>query len=71
MAAQTRLIRLTWENNVSFKAETKLDDGDWILLLEMDENNHLAGVWDNEITGVVTKFLNLKMAEIGNDMKAS
>lgn len=70
MAAQTRLIRLTWENNVSFKAETKLDDGDWILLLEMDENNHLAGVWDNEITGVVTKFLNLKMAEIGNDMKA-
>jgi len=71
MAAQTRLIRLTWENNVSFKAETKLDDGDWILLLEMDENNHLASVWDNEITGVVTKFLNLKMAEIGNDMKAS
>ena len=70
MAAQTRLIRLTWENNVSFKAETKLDDGDWILLLEMDENNHLAGVWDNEITGVVTKFLDLKMAEIGNDMKA-
>ena len=70
MAAQTRLIRLTWENNVSFKAETKLDDGDWILLLEMDENNHLASVWDNEITGVVTKFLNLKMAEIGNDMKA-
>ena len=70
MAAQTRLIRLTWENNVSFKAETKLDDGDWILLLEMDENNHLAGVWDNEITGVVTNFLDLKMAEIGNDMKA-
>jgi len=70
MAAQTRLIRLTWENNVSFKAETKLDDGDWILLLEMDENNHLASVWNNEITGVVTKFLDLKMAEIGNDMKA-
>ena len=70
MAAKTRLLKLQWENNVSFKAETKLDDGGWILVLEIDENNHLANVWDNEITGVVTKFLASKLAEIGIEMKA-
>jgi len=71
MASQTRLIRLQWENNVSFKCDTKLDDGEWVLVLEIDENNHLSNVWDSEITSIVTKFLTNKLAEIGNDMKAA
>ena len=71
MARQTRLIRLQWENNVSFKCDTKLDDGEWVLVLEIDENNHLSNVWDSEITSIVTKFLTNKLAEIGNDMKAA
>ena len=71
MASQTRLIRLQWENNVSFKCDTKLGDGDWVLVLEIDENNHLSNVWDSEITSIVTKFLTNKLAEIGNDMKAA
>ena len=71
MASQTRLIRLQWENNVSFKCDTKLDDGEWVLVLEIDENNHLSNVWDSEITSIVTKFLTSKLAEIGNEMKAA
>ena len=71
MASQTRLIRLQWKNNVSFKCDTKLDDGEWVLVLEIDENNHLSNVWDSEITSIVTKFLTNKLAEIGNDMKAA
>ena len=70
MAEQIRLIRLTWENNVSFKCDSKLDDGEWVLVIEIDENNHLKSVWDNEITGIITSYLGNRLSEIGNEMKA-
>ena len=70
MAVSTRIIRLQWENNKEFKADTKLGDGDWITIIEMTENNHMSAVWDDHVTGIVTKFMASKMAEIGNEMKA-
>ena len=70
MAVQTRLLRIQWENNVSVKCDTKLDDGAWVLILQMDENQHLSSVWDSHVTGIITAFVDAKLAEIGNEMKA-
>ena len=70
MAAHTRLIRLAWENNDSFKVDSKLDDGDWLTILDMNENNHMTGVWDVEVTNIILKYVTSKMKDIGDEMKS-
>jgi len=63
-------IELTWENNISFKMRARTDKGNWVTILETDENQHLASVWDNYVTGICKGYLETKLAQIGNEMKA-
>ena len=69
MAEQTRLIRLTWENGVNFKMDTKLDDGSYMTIIDMDENGELPKLWDNA-QSLCEKFFLEKITGIGADMKA-
>ena len=69
MAAQTRLIRLTWENGVNFKMDTKLNDENYITIIEMDENGHISSLWTNA-QSICETFFNEKLNTIGTEMKA-
>lgn len=69
MASQTRLIRLTWENGIEVKLDTRLDDGDWLIVQFMEENGHIADLWSNFQTNM-EKFFSLKCTEVGIEMKA-
>lgn len=70
MAVSTLTIQLKWENDNSFQVLSQLNAGDVITILEMDENDHLAKVWDNYITGICKSFFEQKLKEIGGEMKA-
>jgi len=69
MATQTRLIRLTWENDNQFKMDTKLDDGDWITIVQMDENGHIASLWPSAQT-ICETYVKEQLSLIGSEMKA-
>ena len=69
MAQKVRTIRLSWENDDSFKMDTNLDGGDWSVVVEMDENNHFISLW-GDIDAVCKKFFEREMATIGAEMKA-
>ena len=70
MAAQTRDIRLTWENDVNFKMQTRLGTADWITVIDIDENGHLDTLWDSGVATVCTKFFETELNTIGAEMKA-
>ena len=70
MAAQIRLIRLTWENDVNFKMDTKLDDGEYVTIIEIDENGHLNQLWDAGVATVCKKYFETELDSIGTEMKA-
>lgn len=69
MAAQVRLIRLTWENGVSFKMDTKLDAESYVTILEMDENGNIAQLWASA-QQLCEKYFEATITGVGNDMKA-
>ena len=69
MAQAVRLIKLSWENDDSFKMETNLDGGDWVTVVEMDENNYFSTLW-GDIEEMCNKFFNKTVATIGAEMKA-
>jgi len=69
MAAQTRLVRFSWENNVNFKMDTKIDDGDWITISYTEENGEIAKLWPS-ISQSCIVFMKEKLDGIGDDMKA-
>ncbi len=68
MAEQVRLIRLTWENSVSFKMESKLDEGSYLTIIEMDENGHIAQLWP-PAQQLCEKYFERTVTDIGTDMK--
>ena len=70
MAAKTRLIRFQWENDVNFQMDTKLDDGEWITVIDIDENGHLDTLWDSGIATVCAKYFETELNIIGAEMKA-
>jgi hypothetical protein len=70
MAAQIRLIRLSWENGVNFKMDSKLDDGNFVTVIEIDENGHLDTLWDSGVATVCTKYFETELNTIGAEMKA-
>jgi len=69
MAQAVRLIKLSWENDDSFKMETNLDGGDWVTVVELDENNYFSTLW-GDIEEMCNKFFNKTVAKIGAEMKA-
>ena len=70
MAADTRLIRLSWENGVNFKMDTKLNDDSYITVIEMDENGCIGTLWDNGAASVCKKFFDSQIDNIGDVMRA-
>ena len=69
MAAQTRLIRLDWENGVNFKMSSKLGEGSYITIVDVDENGHLSSLW-NAIQKVCELYIKKELDIIGEEMKA-
>jgi len=69
MATQTRLIRFAWENDVGFKMDTKLDDGDWITIVQMDENGHIGSLWPSTQT-ICETYVKEQVSLIGSEMRA-
>ncbi|KKL90373.1 hypothetical protein LCGC14_1905320 [marine sediment metagenome] len=69
MAGTVRLVRLTWQNGVRFKMDTKLDSGSYITILEMDENGDIGALWPHA-SQLCEKYFKQQMASIGEAMKA-
>ncbi len=69
MTERVRLIRLTWENDESFKMDTKLDDESYITILEMDENGNIAQLWEHA-GKLCKKYFDTQIDHIGTEMKA-
>ena len=70
MAQKVRTIRLTWENDDSFKMDANLDGGAWEIITENDENGHLATLWDNGIALLCKTYFETELNIIGAEMKA-
>ena len=69
MAQKTRTIRLSWENNDSFKMDTNFDGGAWQIIIEMDENGHFNELWP-DVDALCKKYFESEMNTIGAEMKA-
>ena len=69
MTEKVRLIRLTWENDSSFEMETKLDDGSWETVTQMDENDYFKSLWPNA-QALCEEYFKKEMNKIGAEMKA-
>ena len=65
--AEVRLIRLTWENGVNFKMDTKLGDGSYITIMEMEENGCIAKLWP-DAQNLCEKFFGKCITDIGTVM---
>ena len=70
MAQQVRTIRLSWENDDSFKMDTNLDGGDWQTIIEMDENGYFAGLWETGVAPLCKEYFESIINTIGAEMKA-
>ena len=70
MAVKTRTIRIMWENEESFQMATRLDNGDWITVAEIDENNYFESLWDNGIRKTCEIYFEKELDTIGAEMKA-
>lgn len=70
MASKVRLVRFTWENGVSCKVDTKLDNASYITIIDVDENGHLNKLWDAGLKTVIMTFLEAEVDTIGEEMKA-
>ncbi len=68
MAEQVRLVRLTWENEVGFKMDTKIDAGSYITIIEMDENGNIAQLWPFA-QQLCEKYFEKTITGIGTEMK--
>ncbi len=66
--ADVRLIKLTWENDEEFKMETQLNGGNWLTVLEMDENGHIHTLWDSA-QKLCSTYFHTTLEEIGKVMK--
>ena len=69
MAQKIRWIRLTWENDVSFEMDTKLDSGDWGTVTQMDENGYFSSLWDSTAS-ICKKYFENELDNIGSEMKS-
>ena len=47
MAGKELEVKITWEDNNFFKMEKKPEGGDWITVVEIEENAHIAAIAGN------------------------
>lgn len=70
MAAQIREIKISWENDDSFKLETQLDSGGWQTIIEMDENGYFSNLWEEGVAPLCKHYFEDVINDIGAEMKA-
>ena len=70
MAQKVREIKISWENQDSFKMQTRLDGGNWLTIIETDENGHLATLWNSGIELLCKTYFDEALKVIGSEMKA-
>jgi len=70
MAVKTRTIRIMWENESSFQMDTRLDDGDWITVESIDENDYFESLWETGTKPKCLKYFASELETIGAEMKA-
>ena len=70
MAAHVRLIKISYENDESFKMETKLDDDSYLTITSMDENGYFEGLWETGVSPLCKKYFEDMLNTIGAEMKA-
>lgn len=68
MSDKYRII-LEYENGVNFNMTCKFNDEDNITIISMDENGHIASLWDN-IEDVCKTFFAEKLSTVGDAMKS-
>lgn len=69
MAIQRWRFDLEWENNNTFEMTEKLDDGDSVSVIKIEENAELINLW-NHIESICKATFDAKLQQIGEDMKA-
>ena len=70
MAQKIREIKISWENDASFKMETQLDSEGWQTIIEMDENGYFEGLWESGTAPLCKKYFGDMLDGIGAEMKA-
>ena len=68
MAETTLKLTITWENNVKFKLDSKLNDEEKHTIIQVNENAHLAHTWDS-VVSICKVYLDKQLETIGNEMK--
>lgn len=68
MADTVRIIRLSYENGVRFKMDTKLNSGAYVTILEMDENGDIASLWSSA-QQLCEKYAREQLTAIGKVMR--
>ena len=70
MAEHIRLIKITYENDVAFEMETKLDGDSYLTVTQMDENGYFSGLWESGTAPLCKKYFGDMLDAIGAEMKA-
>ena len=70
MVQQVREIKISWENDDSFKMETQLDSGGWQTIIEMDENGYFNTLWESGVKPLCKEYFEREINKIGAEMKA-
>ena len=69
MAATTLNFYFEYENDVSFKLSKKHDSGDWITVVEVEENAHISDLWPY-LASLCKKDFEIETDAIGVVMKS-
>ena len=67
MAAHKMEIKLEWENSVHFTMKAKMDGGDEVSLIKVQEDACIKCVWRHVADFCIT-YITTKLHEIGNEM---
>ena len=68
MAESKVEYKIVYENDSHFKFSQSIDDGSWTEIVAVEENAHIAAIWDH-IAGICNTQFKRKVAEIGDTMK--
>ena len=68
MAAQQILVRLIWENEVSFEMTRKKDEDDAVTIVKAEEQGAIGALWPH-IENICKEQFSRDLKTIGDDMK--
>lgn len=62
------ILKLKWENGVSFEMMEKVGEGDTLSVIKIEENADIASIWTN-ISRICGTVWAKHMRNIGSDMQ--